>query len=293
MPHLYKIGLENFRVFKDYTEIEFAPITVLTGANNSGKSSVIKAIQLLKSNFSDPRPNSDLILSFISGDHKLSSFNDVVNDPSKPLTFILPLVLRGIDENLSIAFTYKKNEKNELGEGIISSIELFSENGKPVFQYKMDESKPKTSTDFNYFYKKLLKLIDYLESYQKEYDSKEDDYNNSEEKKDAYTEHPFYNLSNDNIIKIRDAKRKIGFYPYPVIDNYGPVTFLGGKSNDQKTIEPKFDKTGLINPLYLLLYLIREGKIKMSIWAEQYSISFHKAKENQKETVIYSPQNRK
>jgi hypothetical protein len=34
MAHLTGIGIENFRVFKDYTEFDFAPITILTGANS-------------------------------------------------------------------------------------------------------------------------------------------------------------------------------------------------------------------------------------------------------------------
>jgi len=46
-----KIGIENFRVFKDYTEFKLAPITVLTGPNNSGKSSLIKLLSLLKYSF--------------------------------------------------------------------------------------------------------------------------------------------------------------------------------------------------------------------------------------------------
>lgn len=42
-----KISLTNFRIFQKKTDFELAPITILTGANNSGKSSFIKAIKLL------------------------------------------------------------------------------------------------------------------------------------------------------------------------------------------------------------------------------------------------------
>jgi predicted ATP-dependent endonuclease of OLD family len=49
--HLKGFGLENFRVFKDYTWFDFAPITILTGPNSSGKSSLIKALLMLKDNF--------------------------------------------------------------------------------------------------------------------------------------------------------------------------------------------------------------------------------------------------
>ncbi|GAA4053448.1 AAA family ATPase [Flavobacterium chungnamense] len=43
-----KIGVKNFRVFKDYTEFEIRLITILTGPNNSGKSSFSKLLLLLK-----------------------------------------------------------------------------------------------------------------------------------------------------------------------------------------------------------------------------------------------------
>ena len=42
-----KIILENFKVFRERTEFELAPITILTGKNSSGKSSVIKGLLLL------------------------------------------------------------------------------------------------------------------------------------------------------------------------------------------------------------------------------------------------------
>ena len=45
--HLKGFGLENFRVFKDYTWFDFAPITILTGPNNSGKSSLNRGLKLM------------------------------------------------------------------------------------------------------------------------------------------------------------------------------------------------------------------------------------------------------
>ncbi len=44
---IQKLGLKNFRVFKEQTDFDLAPITVFTGPNNSGKSSAIKALILL------------------------------------------------------------------------------------------------------------------------------------------------------------------------------------------------------------------------------------------------------
>jgi len=42
------ISLTNFKVFKDKQAFDFAPITLLTGKNNSGKSSVLKALLILE-----------------------------------------------------------------------------------------------------------------------------------------------------------------------------------------------------------------------------------------------------
>ncbi len=42
------IKLENFRVFKNSQLLQFQPITFLIGPNSSGKSSVIRIIEILK-----------------------------------------------------------------------------------------------------------------------------------------------------------------------------------------------------------------------------------------------------
>ncbi len=75
MAQLIGLGLENFRVFKEYTEFDFAPITLLTGANNSGKSSLIKALLLLADNAKE----NDLTKTFFNNnDHNLGSFEQVI-----------------------------------------------------------------------------------------------------------------------------------------------------------------------------------------------------------------------
>jgi len=46
------IGIENFRVFKEYQYFDLKPITILTGTNNSGKSTLGKALALLSTSYS-------------------------------------------------------------------------------------------------------------------------------------------------------------------------------------------------------------------------------------------------
>jgi predicted ATPase len=86
--------LENFRSFEDTGPIELAPITVLCGANSSGKSSILKSILLVKQSSVERR--SRLVryaalppLLFNGEFTRLGSWTDVVNgkDREKPITF--------------------------------------------------------------------------------------------------------------------------------------------------------------------------------------------------------------
>jgi predicted ATPase len=59
---LISLSLERFKSYRDATTIEFAPLTVILGRNNSGKSSIIQALLLLKQTLSLPRPDVPLHL---------------------------------------------------------------------------------------------------------------------------------------------------------------------------------------------------------------------------------------
>lgn len=53
---LTAICIERFKSFKQATRIDLAPLTVVVGRNNSGKSSLIQGLLLLKQTLADPRP---------------------------------------------------------------------------------------------------------------------------------------------------------------------------------------------------------------------------------------------
>ena len=93
-----KIGIKNFRVFKEFTEFEIKPITLLTGPNNAGKSSFTKLLLLLK--------NGITKLNFNEGLHNLESFDKLLKWENKQNTLELsfdneiPFLTRSIN-NLS------------------------------------------------------------------------------------------------------------------------------------------------------------------------------------------------
>ncbi len=151
-----KIGFQNFRVFKDMQEIELAPITVLTGKNNSGKSSIIKALMLLTEN---AKKNSLNKLDFHLGEkkHKLYSFENILNDVNKDFTFSFTVKSanfyggspEGPDDIYEIKYVFSKSELQKM-----SLTEIF-ENKKRHKIIDTGELKPIGYYDINWFYKKI------------------------------------------------------------------------------------------------------------------------------------------
>ena len=86
---LKSLSLENFRVFAQKTDFEFFGINVITGPNNSGKSSLIKAILLLQDNYI----NEWSRLDFDKGNHNLISFKHTVNNQANLDYFRINLTL--------------------------------------------------------------------------------------------------------------------------------------------------------------------------------------------------------
>jgi AAA15 family ATPase/GTPase len=86
-----RFGLKNFRIFKDLTYIDLAPITILTGTNNSGKSTVIKALHLLSTNINDNR-GYKLDFNLPGEKHNLGDFelakNHDLKDKGMEFTFV-------------------------------------------------------------------------------------------------------------------------------------------------------------------------------------------------------------
>ena len=100
------IGLKNFRVFKEYTKIPIAPITILTGKNNSGKSSVIKALQLISEN----RKANDLKkidLNLPGEKHGLNEFELAKNNKTESDKIHFAFYFSGVD------YYYKSWHKDE------------------------------------------------------------------------------------------------------------------------------------------------------------------------------------
>lgn len=125
------LGLHNFRIFNNSTVLDFAPITILTGPNNSGKSSILKALLLLKENL---KPNAHLTmdiekLNFLNGSHKLGSFDSCINkDGDKDhIAFALPFNLISSTDTIILSYT---RIDNKINNGHLKDITILSSGGK-------------------------------------------------------------------------------------------------------------------------------------------------------------------
>lgn len=174
-PYLQKIGLKNFRLFKEDTEFELAPITILTGINNSGKSSLIKSLQLMKSNFKDIANLREL--NFTGGRHNLGSFSTVMNrtSDSNQISFKYEFPIKGISEPTFILFTYRKKSSNpEFGE--LQQLKIETESKQNIIELNFDLkyfAESSLKIDFDYLKSEFSKI--FSEEYFKEKEQREKD----------------------------------------------------------------------------------------------------------------------
>lgn len=120
------IELENFRNFKNKVSFNLAPITLLTGPNSSGKSSLTKAIELIKS--SSLENNGLNELSFINGNHNLGFFENILNrDSSKnEAVFVFEFPLPSLFEHFFVELKYKPDPNNR-DFGSLSQLRIYNQ----------------------------------------------------------------------------------------------------------------------------------------------------------------------
>ena len=143
-----KLGLENFRIFSDYHEFDFAPFTILTGPNNSGKSTLHRALYMMASSFKkDDRGRLDIEkLSFNEISDKIGDFETNISYDSDKQKILVSFIFRSdlIDKMVDVTLVYKLLEVSKNGhltEIIFHLVDnenkylLFSLNATPHWHY--------------------------------------------------------------------------------------------------------------------------------------------------------------
>lgn len=78
--------LDNFKSIESREELEFRPLTIFTGANSSGKSTILQSVLLVSQTLQNPIDSRSIVLN--GSIKKFGSYSDVVNrrDYQKSLT---------------------------------------------------------------------------------------------------------------------------------------------------------------------------------------------------------------
>lgn len=131
-----KFGIQNFRVFdKEGSTVNIKPITLLTGANSSGKSSMTKALLLLEdflSQYAENKQIGQCVLNFSSDRFRLGNYSNVLNrradaDDRIVFSYINHSDFLNLDAKVSLSFMSNPNDQE--GKGHFDSCEIESLEG--------------------------------------------------------------------------------------------------------------------------------------------------------------------
>lgn len=141
-----KLNIKNFRVFDENgVTFELNPVSILTGSNSSGKSSVVKAIFLLNSFLAqikkaiengDPIELANFKLDFTTyPNNLLGRFDKVVHDGSESNSITIEYTMHSLmlSKDVTVQLVFSADENDELNNAFLDSIKMSTDDG--VFYY--------------------------------------------------------------------------------------------------------------------------------------------------------------
>ena len=137
-----ELSIKNFRVLDEKgVSFEFNPITILTGSNSSGKSSVVKAVFLLNSFLAqikkavvngDPIELDKYKLDFTQRPNNLlGRFDKVINEKSNNKTISIGFSVYSflLSKNVDVELVFSADENDELNNAYLNRITMSSDKG--------------------------------------------------------------------------------------------------------------------------------------------------------------------
>ena len=141
-----KYSVKNFRVFdSEGVTLDIAPITILTGCNSSGKSSIAKSLLLLDSFLSPIKENiqqghdvnlNDSKIDFNKRPYSLlGNFGKVLNRYSKDglITFEYEMYSPLIKEEVIVRLKFGKDLNDELGDAFLKELCVLDKEGEIIY----------------------------------------------------------------------------------------------------------------------------------------------------------------
>lgn len=214
-------SLKNFRSFgEEGADFELAPITVLTGCNSAGKSSLVKAQLLLEQvlkciDIKDfPIKKSDLNVS--NKELALGKFSKILNKKSTNGTITFSYVIRSkyLLEDVKATFEFVEKKEGVLGNGVLSSICISKLDGTIIFR---DNLLDDIETELKNKLENLSAIFDnfkrfvVFERYKKAVNTKEG-YDNFGSKEEQETANEQYKVAFDACKKYKIKKSEVEEY---------------------------------------------------------------------------------
>ena len=153
--------LKNFRSFgKEGADFELAPITVLTGRNSAGKSSLVKALLIQEQvaraiSGSDPFRAKKFHLS--DDELKLGTFNGLINKKAADDKIYISYITHSylLSEDVKVTLVYIEDTGNVVGNGTLSKVVIERKDGTIIFSEdnlqnnNMDDDNQESTSVYN------------------------------------------------------------------------------------------------------------------------------------------------
>lgn len=160
-----KFGIKNFRIFdEDGVILDISPITILTGTNSSGKSSVAKACLLLESFLKQIDFDIEKCkLDFMSYPlNTLGRYDKTVHKGSKNtrITFSYSMYSNYLFKDVTVTLVFNRDENDELNNGLLETLTISSED-KTIYSWDRSGGYDKNYCNYNLLRNSFVKFIKY------------------------------------------------------------------------------------------------------------------------------------
>lgn len=259
-------SLKNFRSFgADGADFELAPITVLTGCNSAGKSSLVKALMLLSN---QPKENSmsssayeikrflpEQKLNISAKDLMLGTFDKVLNDKAENKEIVLSYKIWSdfLQETIVVKRVFIPIAGDVQNNGMLTSFSIEKNDGSLIslstFGYDLFPREVKKN--FNVIednYDRFLKVVDYFRAKQL-YKAKDSADSKYLEKITLWYEKSASVLESNGIQAESYDEQNLGIwigYYYPIFNNEENAFFKSVRTEQEVENEKKESFISLI-----------------------------------------------
>ena len=237
-----KYTIKNFRVFDEKgVTVDIKPITILTGCNNSGKSSIVKSMVLLDTYIRSLINDYKSFNRIKFREHKLDftqestqslgNFKQVLNRDSEndiiSFEYTVHSILLG--EDVRVTMSFLTEEKDILNEGYIKELRICKLNGDVIYLSSRDipcESDGNLIVENFYRFVRGQYLVDQYRKYESKYrdiyqGQTEDEYKSSMNDLAHEASEQWMSQQEKNVNELRLSKEKIDKLEADFVGVYG------------------------------------------------------------------------